>query len=117
MLRRSGVDLVLVGSKPTSSCKDRSCGTFRIVLSAGWILAEDLEALRFKKNGFEVSRDCLENVVGEGGNGGKEVREGEVGEVGDWKLLAIDMSGEHLGLGRVPSFFAAPEMPGSLLAT
>ena len=60
-----------------------SCGTFRIVVSAGCILTEDLEAFRFAKNDLDCSLACFDDKSGDGGNGGKEVKVGDLGDLGD----------------------------------
>lgn len=39
--------------------------------------------MRFEKSDFDASRACFEDVVGDVGNGGREVKPGEEGEAGD----------------------------------
>lgn len=55
-----------------------------------WILCEDLDAFRFKKNDREASRLCFGESLGEGGYGGIAVRLGVRGGFGDSSGLIFD---------------------------
>ena len=73
--------------------------------SIGCIFAEDFDALRLEKNDLEWSRPCLDAVVGEAGNGGREVKPGDEGDFGDVGRSVADsgvITGELERLPRRP---------------
>lgn len=60
-----------------------------MVISAGCILIDDFEALRFAKNDLDASRACFERPSGEDGTAGIGINVGEMGDAGklDWSVI------------------------------
>lgn len=62
-----------------NSSFEASSGIWRIEDSIWFTRFDDLDAFRLAKKDFDGSRTCLKFILGDDGNGGREVRSGDTG--------------------------------------